>query len=124
MTQQSLLRPIDELNLIAAEMQITPGRVIEVQRGAVFDHQRRLRVIDDYQTTHQTTVAEAVCTQGCAKTVSMSLMIQYGAEKVIEQGTFREQGTGLRYKIPQSYQTRQNPNLISEPDAPAESRGR
>ena len=62
--QRSLLQPIDQLNLIALDMEITPHRVIHVQTDAVNHLHKRIRVIDDFGTSYQTTAAEAIVTHG------------------------------------------------------------
>ena len=123
MTKQSLLPAIDELRLIAEDVDITQGRVIHVQTGGVLAHQRRIRVIDDFEKDYQTTVAEAVCTEGCADAVTMALQLKFGAEQVIDKGEiFKEQKATVKYQIPQSYEARHNTSIISEDDTPKKGR--
>ena len=55
MNQLSLLQPIDELHLKAQAMPVTEGRVIQVQLSYLRDF-RRVRVIDDFETSYATTV--------------------------------------------------------------------
>jgi hypothetical protein len=105
----------DQLKLIAHDMKTTQHRVVYVQRGYVLDHQRRIRVIDDFETSYQTTLAEAISTDAAAAAIICAMQIRFGAQKIIENGVFHEQGVGLRYKVPKERRDRSNPNIVSEP---------
>jgi len=123
MTQPTLLPAIDELRLIAEDTKITPGRVVHVQTGEMLTHQRRIRVIDDFDSNYQTTVAESVCTQSCASAVTLALQVKFGAERVIDRGEkFNEQKATVKYQLPQSYEARHNASIISEDATPKRER--
>ena len=121
MTQLEFLRPIDELNQTAREIPIVAGRVVQVQSGRDLPHQKRILVIDDFDTSYRTTVAEAVCTESAVKAVTCALQVQFGAEKVVERGEFIGGQTGVRYPLPKSGHAARYPNIISE-DTIAERR--
>ena len=98
MNQLSLLQPIDELHLKAQAMPVTEGRVIEVQETTYLPVQKRIRVIDDHQTSYATTVAEVlVVNESAAEAVTYALQVQFGVQQVVEGGPFHPKDTVFRY---------------------------
>ena len=97
MNQLSLLQPIDELHLKAQAMPVTEGRVVQVQLSYLRDF-RRVRVIDDFETSYATTVAEVlVLNESAAEAVTLALQVQFGAQRVVEGEPFHSKNAMFRY---------------------------
>jgi len=95
---QELLRPIDQLNQKANQMPVTQGRVIEVQSSYLYG-QKRIRVVDDFETSYATTVAEVlVINESAAQAVTLALQIQFGVQLVVEGKPFYPKDTVFRYR--------------------------
>jgi len=119
----SLLLKIDQLRLMAEEMEVTQGRAIHVEQGGSLDQKRRIRVVDDFDTTYQNPIAQVVCTQSVANAIACAMQVVYGAERIVEGGRFLEEKVGLRYQIPKSSETRYSDNIVSEDATPSRGRG-
>jgi len=95
---QALLRPIDQLSQKANQMPVTQGRVIEVQSSYLYG-QKRIRVVDDFETSYATTVAEVlVINESAAQAVTLALQLQFGAERVVFGKPFYPKDTVFRYR--------------------------
>jgi len=110
----SLLPKIDQLRLKAEAMEATEGRAIQVEQGGALNQKRRIRIIDDFDTHYQNYAAHVVCTENIANAIASTMQIVYGAQRVVERGTFIEEKAGLRYQIPESSETRYSHNIVSE----------
>lgn len=99
MRQLELLQPIDQLHLKAQAMSVTAGRVIEVQETTYLPVQKRIRVVDDYETTYATTVAEVlVINESAAEAVTLALQVQFGAQRIARGKPFHPKDTVFRYQ--------------------------
>ena len=117
----SLLLKIDQLRLKAEAIEATEGRAIQVEQGGASNQKRRIRIIDDFDTHYQSYAAHVVCTENIANAIASTMQIVYGAQRIVERGTFVEKKAGLRYQIPEPSETRRSDNIVSEDKA---SRGR
>lgn len=98
MSQLEMNRPLDPLNLTANTMPVTEGRVIEVQSSYLYG-QQRIRVVDDFETSYATTVAEVlVINETAAQAVTLALQLQFGAERVVFGKPFYPKDTVFRYR--------------------------
>lgn len=89
---------IDELHLKAQAMPVTEGRVIQVQLSYLRDF-RRVRVIDDFETSYATTVAEVlVLNESAAEAVTLALQVRFGAQRVVFGEPFHPKDTVFRYE--------------------------
>ena len=94
----TLLPAIDQLRLVAEGMDVIPNRVVHVQTNPLTS-QFRVRVVDDFETGYATVVSEALVTDNdvAKDAVVAALQIRFGAQRVIENGTFHPGKTIFRY---------------------------
>ena len=92
--------PIDPLNLTTNQIPITEGRVVEVQPSYLEGYgQKRIRVIDDYETSYAATLAEVlVVNESAAEAVTWALQVTFGATSVIDGEPFHPKDTSFRYR--------------------------